>query len=150
MALVKLNTGTVVGMSAVLPTTYDSNVTTGYPSLTFTAIGEVVDIGEIGKAWAVVTHQSVTNAYPQKLKDTYDIGNVSMTLGKVDADTGQALLQTALASSASYSFKVTLGGGDIAYFTGKVLKAGIGSIASGSVSSTMVDIAVDPETLFEA
>lgn len=149
MTDVTINTGTIVSMSATLPTTYDGNVTTGYPAATYTAIGEVVDVGEIAKAWAAITHQSVTRAYPQKLKDTYDIGNVSMTLGRVNNDVGQVLLATALASSASYSFKVALPGGDIAYFTGKVLKSGLGAIASGAVSSTVVDIAVDPETLYE-
>ena len=149
MVAVTINTGTVVGMSATLPTTYDVNVTTGYVASTFTDIGEVVDIGEIAKAWAAISHQSVSRAYPQKLKDTYDIGNVSLTLGRVNNDVGQVLLATALASSASYSFKVALPGGDIAYFTGKVLKSGLGGIASGAVSSTTVDIAVDPETLFE-
>jgi hypothetical protein len=150
MVDVTINTGTTVGMSATLPTTYDDNATTGYASLTFTGIGEIVDVGEIAKTWAAVTHQAVTRAYPQKLKDTYDIPDVPLTLGRVSSDTGQALLQTALASSASYAFEVTLPSGDVANFTGKVMKAGIGAIASGAVSSTTVTLAIDPETLFEA
>lgn len=149
MTDVTLNTGTIVSMSATLPATYDGNVTTGYPAATFTEIGEVVDIGEIAKTWVPTVHQAVRRAYPQKLKDVYDIGNVPMTLGRVNNDVGQVLLATALASSASYSFKVALPGGDMAYFTGKVLKSGLGAIASGAVSSTVIDIAVDPETLYE-
>lgn len=150
MVDVTINTGATMGMSASLPTTYDNNVTTGYASLTFTDIGEIVDVGEIAKTWAAITHQAVTRAYPQKLKDTYDIPDITLTLGRVSADSGQVLLQTALADSASYAFEVTLPSGDTAAFTGKVTKAGIGSIASGSVTTTTVTIAIDPETLYEA
>lgn len=150
MVDVTVNTGTTVGLSATLPTTYDDNITTGYASLTFTEIGEVVDIGEIAKAFATVSHQTVGRAYPQKLKDTYDIANITLTLGRVSADAGQIALQTALASSASVAFEVSLPSGDNANFTGKIIKAGIGGVASGAVTTTVVEIAIDPETLFEA
>jgi len=59
-------------------------------------------------------------------------------------------LQTALAASASYSFKVTLNSGDVAEFTGKVIKASIASIAPDGTEETDVDIAIDPESLFLA
>ena len=150
MTDVSATTGTTLGMSATLPTTYDAEVATGYPSLTFTDIGEVIDVGELAKAYNVLNHQAVGRAYPQKIKDTYDIGNVSISLGRVTADTGQALLQTALAASASYAFELVLPSGDTGNFTGKVIKAGIGSVASGSVEMTLVDLAIDAETLFEA
>lgn len=150
MVDVVTNTGTTIGLSAALPTTYDDNVTTGYASLTFTAIGEVVDISEIAKAFAVVAHQTVGRAYPQKLKDTYDIAPITLTLGRVSTDAGQIALQTALASSGSVAFEVVLPSGDTANFTGKVIKAGIGGVASGAVTTTVVEIAIDPETLFEA
>jgi len=149
MADVKVNTGTTVGMSATLPTTYDGHATTGYTPVVFTDIGEVIDIGEIAKAFNVIEHQTVTRDYPQKLKDTYNIANVTLTLGKVDSNTGQVLLQTALAADASYSFKFTLPAG-VAYVTAKVIKAGLGAIASGAVSTTTVELTIDPNTLFEA
>ena len=150
MVDVSATTGTTLGMSATLPTTYDDNATTGYASLTFTDIGEVIDVGELAKAYNVLSHQTVARAYPQKIKDTYDIGNVSISLGRVSSDTGQALLQTALASSASYAFELVLPSGDTGNFTGKIIKAGMGSVASGAVEMTMVEIAPDSETLFEA
>lgn len=150
MTDVSVTTGTTLGMSATLPTTYDDNVTTGYASLTFTDIGEIIDVGEIAKMYNAINHQTVGRAYPQKLKDTYDIANVTLTLGRVSTDTGQALLQTALASTASYAFEMVLPSGDTANVTGKVLKAGIGAVASGNIETTVVEIAIDPETLFEA
>ena len=132
-----VNTGATIEVSAALPATYDD---TGYEALSWTGCGEIVDVSEIAKAWAVVAHQAVTRAYPEKIKDTYD----------VTADTGQVILLAGLAAAASYSFQITLPSGDIAYFTGKILKAGIGSIASGSVETLAVTVAVDPESLFES
>ena len=150
MTDVTKNTGTTVGISAVLPTTYDADGSTGYDSLTFIDIGEIVDMGEIAKVFAAIAHQTVGRAYPQKIKDTFDVSDVPITLGKVTANTGQAAIQTALSSDNSVSFKVTFSSGDLGYFTGKIMKAGIGGISSGSISTTSVNIAVDPETLFEA
>ncbi len=150
MTDVTVNTGTTMGISATLPTTFDAQAITGYTALTFIDVGEVIDIGEIAKAFAGVEHQSLSRAYKQKLKDTFDISNVSMTLGKVTTNTGQAALQTALASSASVAFELVLPSGDIVNLTGKVMKAGLGGVASGAISTTVVDIAIDPESLFES
>tara|TARA_R110000803_G_scaffold198262_1_gene261957 strand:+ start:1019 stop:1462 length:444 start_codon:yes stop_codon:yes gene_type:complete len=146
MTDVTINTGTTVGISATLPATFDD---AGYGVPVMTLVGEIIDVGELSKVWAMIAHQTVTRAFPQKLKDTYDVPDVSITIGKVTANGGQVLLQTALADSASYTFAVTLPSADIGYFTGKVTKAGIGSVASGAVSTTVVSIAIDPESLFE-
>tara|TARA_R110000782_G_scaffold231432_1_gene317750 strand:+ start:143 stop:595 length:453 start_codon:yes stop_codon:yes gene_type:complete len=150
MTDVTKNTGTTVGISAVLPTTYDADGSTGYASLTFIDIGEVVDISELSKTYTAISHQPVGQEYPDKIKDIFDIDDITITMGKVTANTGQAAIQTALGSANSVAFKVTLPSGDYANFTGKVMKAGIGGISSGSISTTSVNIAVDPETLFEA
>lgn len=147
MADVNINTGVVIEVSAALPATFDS---TTYAALAWTVCGEVVDVGEIAKTWATLTHQAVTRAYPVKLKDTYDIADVSLNLARVAADAGQVILKTALDSVNSYSFQLTLPSAEIVYFTGKVTKAGHGSIASGSVESMAVSIAIDPESLVEA
>ena len=154
MANVTINTGATVSISATLPATTGGNPPTSTQwgavgSANWKSVGEVVDVGEVAVAWTAINHQSVTRDYPQKIEDTFDVGNVTLTLGKVSADVGQIAIQTALASANSQAFKVTLPNGDIEYFTGKVLKAGLGAIASGSVSTTVVDIAIDAETLLE-
>lgn len=146
MVDVSAATGTTMGISAGLPATYDA---IGYDALVFTDLGEIIDVGEIAKAFNVINHQTVGRDYPQKLKDTFDIANISLTLGRVSTDAGQVLLQTALGASVSYAFEVTMPSGDRAAFTGLVIKAGVGALASGNVETTMVEIAIDPETLFE-
>jgi len=144
---VSISSGATLGVSSALPVTFDA---AGYNALTFTNIGEIVDAGEIAKAFNVVSHQSIGRSYPQKFKGTYDIGNFSLTVGTIKADAGQVLLQSGLAATASYSFKITLASGDVAEFTGKILKAGKGALSSDGIETTVVDIAVDPESLFEA
>lgn len=141
-----VNNGTTVGISATLPATYDA---AGYAVPVITDLGEAVDIGEIAKAFAMVNHQALANDYPTKHKDTYDISDVSITFGRDTSDAGQVILQTALASDASFTFKVLLPSTDTAFFTAKVTKAGLGAISSGSVSSTVVTLAIDPQTLYE-
>lgn len=146
MAAPNINTGVVIEASASLPATYD---TTGYAAVSWTAVGEVVDVSEIAKVWATINHQAVTRAYPVKLKDTYDISDVTLTLARVGDDAGQVILKTGLDAAASYSFQVTLPSGEIGYFTGKITKCGTGAIASGSYNTLSVTIAVDPATLVE-
>jgi len=140
--------GATIGISATLPATYNAS---GYAAVTFTNIGEVVDIGgELGKVFNEIAHQTLQRAYPQKLKGSYNISNMTITIGKIVTDGGQVLLQTALNSSASFSFIITLPSGNTGSLTGKVMKAAQGAIAVDSVETTVVDIAIDPQSLFEA
>lgn len=148
--MTNLTNETTLGGSSALPTTYDAEAITGYPSLTFTAIGKVVDVSGIEKIYNIVSQQYVGELYPEKLKGTYDIGNVTITLGRAIADAGQLLLQAALGADTSYAFEVVLGSGNTANFTGKVVKAATGGIAADGVETTSVEIAVDPQSLFEA
>jgi len=144
---VSVSKGATLGVSSTLPASFDA---TGYNALTFTAIGEIVDAGEIAKVFNVVSHQSIGRDYPQKFKGTYDIGNFSVTVGTIAADAGQVLLQSGLTATTSYSFKITMASGDVAEFTGKILKAGKGALSADGIETTVIDIAVDPESLFEA
>ena len=46
--------GSKVYISASLPATYDS---AGFTALTYTEIGEISDIGTVGKEYTLVTHK---------------------------------------------------------------------------------------------
>lgn len=144
---VNISLGATLGVSSTLPATYDA---AGYNALTFTNIAEILDVGELSKTFNLVTHQAVGRSYPQKLKGTYDIGNLSLTVGTIKTDAGQVLLQSGLTATASYAFKITQASGDTREFTGKILKAGMGALTADGVETTVIDIAIDPETLFEA
>jgi len=139
--------GTTLDVSAALPASFNA---AGYNALTFVTVGNIIDMGEIGKAYNAIAHQVVGKRYPEKLKGNYDIGNLTITLGKVIADAGQVIIAAGLAADTSYSFKITLPSGNTGQITGKVLKAARGGIAADGVETLVVDIAIDPESLVEA
>jgi len=147
MAGININTGVVIKAAITLPATFTSG---GYVAVTpWVTVGEVVDVSEIAKVWATISHQAVTRAYPVKKKDTYDIADVTLNLARVSEDAGQVILKTGLDAVTSYSFSFTLPSGEVAYITGKITKCGQGSIASGAYDSMSVTIAIDPESLVE-
>lgn len=141
-----LSTGTLIGISAGLPTTFDDNATTGYPSLTFTAIGEVIDIGEIGIAYNPVEHQAVASRFPTKKKGVYNHDDVAITAALDDDDAGQVIVDAALVSDNSYSFRILGTDGEARAFTGKMMSAKAGPWAGDDTVTKTMSIAVDPQT----
>lgn len=137
MSDVFTSAGTTIKVDSALPATNDE---AGFGALTgFKLIGEVTDLGEFGRQYNLVTHNPLGDRRTVKRKGSYNDGSVTMALGRVPADTGQAVLVTAVDDDASYSFEVTLQDGTIFYFTGQVMSytANVGSvdqITSGSVT----------------
>jgi hypothetical protein len=143
---VTLSTGTTLSASASLPATFDG---TGYGALSFTEIGEVQEVGEFGKSYNIVSHQTVGQPYPSKSKGVYDVDDISITLAMDDSDSGQGLLATALDASASYSFQVTTPDTVDRYFTAKVSSVKKGSFSGDAVINATVTLTVDPESMVE-
>lgn len=141
-----LSTGTTLGMSATLPTTFDDDGATGYPASTYTTVGEVVDISEIGIVYNPVEHQAVASRYPTKKKGVYNHDDVSITCALDPDDSGQTLVDTALASDNSYAFKIAGTDGYDRYFTGKIMQAKPGPWAGDDTVTNAIAIAVDPES----
>lgn len=131
--------GTTVSVSVALPTTYDNNVTTGFPSLAYTLIGEVSDVGTFGKDYTLVTFNSVNDRKTRKLRGTYNNGQLALKVAKATAagtDAGQTII--AAAGDANLSFKITAQDGSDSYFAGKVMSfmtvvGGPNSILSGDL-----------------
>ena len=71
-------------------------------------------------------------------------------MARITSDTGQDIMNLALASANSYTFRITLPSTAVEHFTGKVIKVGLGAISPSGVETVVMDIAVDPESLFEA
>ncbi len=131
------------------PATFDD---TGYVALTFVTVGEITNIGEFGKEWALVTHQPLAKRGTGKAKGSYNNGQLSPTLALDVADAGQILAKEALNSDDEYSFEIALQDGTKFYARGIVMmfKPNVGSIddvvtASMTVELTDQDIVqVDP------
>lgn len=129
--------GASIKISAGAPATYDA---TGYNALTFTTVGEVVDLGEFGREYNLITHNPIATRGTQKLKGSFNEGAVTLQLGLDTDDAGQILLKTAANSDNNYSFLVTTQNGDKYYFQAKVMsfKVGVGSV--DSVTSATVSL----------
>lgn len=124
---VRTSAGTTIGLSASAPATFNA---TGYDALTFTSIGEVTDLGEFGREYALVTHNPLGSRGTVKKKGSFNEGTMTLQLGLDTDDAGQVLAKTASLADADYSFKVTTQNGDIYYFQAQVMsfKVGVGSV----------------------
>lgn len=128
--------GTTIAVSASAPATYDS---TGYAALSYTSVGEVTNLGEFGREYALVTHMPIGSRAVQKFKGSYNEGQIAMQVGLDTDDAGQDLLYTAVTSDSNYSFKVTAQNGDVYYFIAKVMTfkrnfGGVDDITSASIT----------------
>ena len=139
MSQVFTSAGTTLGISAAAPATYDEP---GFSVLNFTDVGEITDMGEYGREYALVTHNALGNRRTVKRKGSYNDGALTMSLGRVPSDAGQVVLLAALDSDASYSFEVTLQDGTTQYFSGQVMSytTNVGSVDQITGASVTVEI----------
>lgn len=131
--------GTTFSVSAGNPATFD---VAGYAALTFTAVGEVTDLGEFGREYALVTHNPIGSRGTQKFKGSFNEGQIALQLGLDTDDAGQILMKAASQSDNNYSFKVATKNGDIYYFEAKVMswKVGAGGVDSITSATAMLEI----------
>ena len=131
----------VIHISAALPSTFDSDGTTGYPSLTFTVIGQVTDWSAGGQTFNVVTSNPINQRSTDKYKGTYNNDADSITVNRDDDDAGQILVLAALQAETDYSFKVTYQDASDDFFTGKVVS--FNTVAGGADSLVQRTIQVE-------
>lgn len=120
-SLVFTSAGTQIDITASAPATRDL---AGYQAITeidWIEIGECTDLGELGRVYELVTHNSLKNRRTVKRKGTYDDGSVTLQLGRVPSDTGQALLKTARDSDTDHYIRVTLQDATVLYLAVQIL-----------------------------
>ena len=132
---VKTSAGTIISASAGVPASFDSP---GYAALTYTAVGEATDIGDLGRVYTLVTHNPVGNRSTQKLKGSFDEGKITLQLGLDNADAGQILLKAATLLDVPYSFKIVIQSGRIFYFQAlvmsfKTMVGGVNKITAATI-----------------
>lgn len=105
-------------------------------------VGEITDLGEFGREYALVTHNPVGDRGTQKFKGSFNEGTMNLSLGLDNADAGQILMNTALNSDADYSFAVELQDGTRYFFQAKVMsfKVGVGSVDSITSATTALEL----------
>ena len=110
--------GTTLHISAATPATFDD---TGYAALTWTAVGEITDLGEFGRVYNIIKHNPIGSRGTGKRKGSYDEGALNLKLALDTDDAGQIICKTASGSDANYSVKVTAQGGDKYYMQVQVI-----------------------------
>lgn len=97
--------GARIGISAALPATYD---VAGYDvsSLVFTQLGEVDSFGNHGLTATITEFTPIDTAVVAKVKGSKNYGTLSLSVGNLPSNAGQALLKTASESNAHYSIEV--------------------------------------------
>jgi hypothetical protein len=132
--------GTTVGVSAAAPATYDD---TGFAALTFIDVGEISDVGEFGREYALVTFNSLGNRGTQKRKASFNEGALPMTLGRLPGDAGQTLLIAGRDSDLSYSFKITLQDTTILYFSAQIMSYTTNVGSTDQIVGASVNVEID-------
>lgn len=136
---VETSAGTLLAVSAGTPATFDI---AGYAALTYTPVGELVDPGEFGRKYALITHNPVATRGTQKKKGSFNEGAMALQLGLDNDDAGQVLMQEAVDDDAAYSFRVTLPTGVAYYFQALVMEWVIGGLTVDSITSASAAIEI--------
>ena len=136
---VRSTAGSTLKVSATAPATFNQ---AGYEALTFTNIGEITNLGEFGREYTLITHNPIDTRATKKLKGSYNEGQLALELGLDNEDDGQAILYTASSSDNDYYFELTLQGGDVYFFPGKVMsfKVNAGNVDSITAASVTLEV----------
>ena len=134
--------GSQFKLTAAAPATYDA---TGFNALTMTLVGEVTDLGEVGREYNVVNHNPISDRRTKKIKGSYNAGSIALQFGRDFADAGQQLLFAAVASDAEYSMVIILQNGKKLYFTGLVtsFKTSVGSVDQITAGTCQIELQGD-------
>ena len=141
---VRTSAGTTLRVTASAPATFNS---AGYTTLFSTSpvpalVGEVTDLGEFCREYALVTHMPVGNRGTQKFKGSFNEGTITLSLGLDTDDAGQIIMKAASISDNDYSFMVTTQNGDKYFFRAQIMswKVGVGSVDSITTATATLEI----------
>ncbi len=144
MAGVQTSAGATLRITASQPSAYtEAAYETLFDASPVPAlVGEITDLGEFGREYALVTHNPVGDRGTQKFKGSFNEGTMNLQLGLDNSDVGQLLMQTASLSDADYSFAVELQDGQRYFFQAKVMswKVGIGSVDSITAATAVLEL----------
>lgn len=140
-AIVEGLTGAVIGISAQLPATYDA---AGYDvsSLLFTKIGDIENHGSHGMTATITEFTPVETGVVTKIKGSKNYGVISLNLGSVPGNPGQALLRAASESPNRYSIEIRYPDNEFHYLEVLVSKFEYVDGAANDVQKINVDLAV--------
>lgn len=133
------------------PATYDA---AGYGAvgMVYTVVGEMTNIGEFGKEYAVVTHNPLASRGTKKAKGSFNNGSLNPTVALDPADAGQGFMEDLLETDDAGTFCVTLQDGTKYYFEGIVttFRPSVGEVDSVVTASTVIELTDRPVVKVDA
>ena len=141
---VRTSAGTTFSLCATLPATYSA---AGFEALSYTVVGEVVDIGNFGKKYNLVSFAPLGDRKIVKRKGSYNNGTMSIKLGASVTDPGQKALLQGSTSDTSYAFKVTTQALNSYYFTGQIMSFVQEFSSVDTIMGVMCDIELDNDVM---
>ena len=118
--MTQTSTGTVFAIVAASPATEDF---AGFDALSYTTVGEVTDLPEIGADITVVTHMPLATGIVEKFKGFKNFGSFPLGFADDITDAGQLVLEsgaTGANENVQHSAKITLQDGKVIFFTCKI------------------------------
>ena len=112
-------------------------------AVSYTEVKEVVDIGEFGKTYSLVTHNPLGDRVTVKRKGSINNGTLAVQMAYAPADPGQTLLAAAVDSDDSYSYKVVLQDGTEFLFTAQAMGYPIQVGGVDSITSSTCNVEID-------
>ena len=136
---INTSAGSTLSISATAPATYTQ---AGFTALSFTEVGELTNLGEFGREYALVTHNPVGDRRTIKRKGSFNEGSITLEMALDNDDAGQVLLKAAADSDMSYSFKVTTQNGDIYFFSAQTMsfRVSVGTVDQITSATAMLEI----------
>lgn len=118
MADLQTAAGSTLYVSATAPATHDA---TGFAALTFSKVGKVSDLGELGEVYNEVTFNPLDESETERLAGSYTSGQIPAVFGYDADDAGQNILRNNTGNNVRLSFKLELPDGEIRYFRGRAM-----------------------------
>ena len=138
--------GTLIGVSSTLAATKDA---AGFAVLTFTDVGQVVDIGEIGATFADVTTYNLSSRDVVHLKGSRDWNETPITVDNDRTDAGQVILRdhhNETKVDNRVAIKITHQNGDVEYFETLVYSFTSAALAQDTIYRANVSMRIMPGT----
>jgi len=138
--------GTVFAVSSALPDEFSDDATDGYPSLTFTTVGEVTGIPLFGAEYTPITHLPLAERVVVKRKGSVNYGAMTLPLALDPDDAGQIILRDHADGDNeddSVACELTYSNGHIRYFTAQVMSFQEGVDSSDAITNANVALEID-------
>lgn len=135
--------GATIAIANAAPATFNA---TGYAAQTYATIGEITNIGEFGKEFALVTHLPLAERGVAKRKGSFNNGTLNPAMALDPDDAGQILLAAALELDEPSAFEITLQDGTVYYLMGLVMayRPNIGAADDVVTASATIEVDAKP------